>query len=252
MGAEPRIEIAGLTGMPEIRAGDDLAAIVAAAIERLGAGLEPHDIVVVTQKIVSKAEGRAVRLDEVEPSGLARDWGSRHRRDPRLVEVILREARRIVRMDRGLVIAETRHGFVCANAGVDSSNTEPGTVLLLPEDPDRSARVIREGLRRRLGTAPAVIVSDSFGRPWREGIVNVAIGVAGCRPLADYRGERDPVGHVLQTTVMATADEAASAAELVMGKTARVPAALIRGCAIRQGDGSARELIRPSDLDLFR
>lgn len=246
------IEIIGLAGLPEVRPSDDLSRLIVAAMERQSVSLRSGDILVVTHKIVSKAEGRLVKLDHIEPSSLARDWAARYDRDARAIEVVLREARRIVRMDRGLIIAETAHGLVCANAGVDSSNVEQGTVLLLPEDPDRSARVIREAIGGVLGIAPPVIVSDSFGRPWREGIVNVAIGVAGLAPLADYRGQSDSHGHVMQTTVMAAADEIASAAELVMGKTARIPVAIVRGYVAAAAEGSARELLRPAERDLFR
>jgi coenzyme F420-0:L-glutamate ligase/coenzyme F420-1:gamma-L-glutamate ligase len=179
-------------------------------------------------------------------------WAAEHHKDAALVEVILREARRIVRMDRGITIAETRHGFVCANAGVDASNVPPGTVTLLPRDPDASAQRIRTALISRFGTTVAVIVADTFGRPWREGVVNVALGVAGLRSLDDCRGRLDAFGRRLQTTVVAVADEIASAAELVMGKTAQVPVAIVRGAAEWAGDGSGAALVRPAERDLFR
>jgi coenzyme F420-0:L-glutamate ligase / coenzyme F420-1:gamma-L-glutamate ligase len=230
-----------------VREGDDLATLVAAAGE-----LQDRDVLVVAQKIVSKAEGRVVRLDDVEPSGLARAIAADH--DPRQLEVILREAARIVRTRPPLVIAETRHGFVCASAGVDASNApEAGTVVLLPLDPDASAAGLRARLRELTGRDVAVIVSDSFGRPWRQGTTDVAIGVAGLRPLLDLKGRRDPSGYELHATVIAVADELAGAAELAMGKLERVPAAIVRGLdATGEGSGSARELVMPPERDLFR
>ena len=239
------ISILPVEGLPEIGAGDDLAALIA---ER--AHLEDGDVLVVAQKIVSKAEGRIVRLAEVEPSPEARRLAADH--DPRRLEVILREAVRVVRTRPPLVIAETRQGFVCASAGVDASNApEPETVVLLPEEPDASAARLRDRLRELAGATVGVIVSDSFGRAWRKGTTDVAIGAAGIRPLLDLTGERDPAGYELQATVIAVADELAGAAELVMGKTAGIPAAVIRGCAAA-GDGAARELVMPADRDLFR
>jgi coenzyme F420-0:L-glutamate ligase/coenzyme F420-1:gamma-L-glutamate ligase len=208
---------------------------------------------VVTHKIVSKAEGRLVDLRGIEPSALAKGFAARYERDPRQIEVVLRESRRIVRMDRGLIIAETHHGYVCANAGVDASNV-PGddTVCLLPGDPDASAARMRDALADRTGSDLAVIVSDSFGRTWREGITDVAIGVAGMEPLVDYRGETDPHGFPLAATVLAVADELAAAAELVMGKTAGIPVAIIRGYPYEPAAGTGRALIMPPDRDLFR
>jgi coenzyme F420-0:L-glutamate ligase / coenzyme F420-1:gamma-L-glutamate ligase len=239
------ISIAPVEGLPEIREGDDLAALIA---ER--ARLEDGDVLVVAQKAVSKAEGRVVRLPEVEPSAEARRLAADH--DPRRIEVILREAARLVRTRPPLVIAETRHGFVCASAGVDASNApEPETVVLLPADPDDSAARLRERLRELTGAEVGVIVSDSFGRAWRQGTTDVAIGAAGIRPLLDLAGERDPVGYELHATVIAVADELAGAAELVMGKTAGTPAAVIRGADAR-GEGTARDLVMPAERDLFR
>jgi coenzyme F420-0:L-glutamate ligase/coenzyme F420-1:gamma-L-glutamate ligase len=232
-------------GLPEIREGDDLAALIAGRTE-----LQDHDVLVVAQKAVSKAEGRVVRLAEIEPSAEARELAVDH--DPRQLEVILREAARLVRTRPPLVIAETRHGFVCASAGVDASNApEPETVVLLPKDPDASAARIRDRLRDFAGAEVGVIVSDSFGRAWRQGTTDVAIGVAGIRPLLDLKGVRDSTGYELHATVIAVADELAGAAELVMGKTAGVPAAVIRGVDAL-GEGSARELVMPPDRDLFR
>ena len=239
------IRILPVEGLPEVRAGDDLAELIAARAE-----LESGDVLVVAQKAVSKAEGRTVRLAEVEPSDEAR-WLAGDE-DPRRLEVILTESKRIVRTRPPLVIAQTRHGFVCASAGVDSSNApEPETVVLLPEDPDSSAARIRERLRELAGAEVGVIVSDSFGRPWRQGTTDVAIGLAGIRPLLDLKGVRDPAGYELHATVIAVADELAGAAELVLGKTSGIPVALIRGYDA-SGEGSARELVMPEERDLFR
>jgi coenzyme F420-0:L-glutamate ligase/coenzyme F420-1:gamma-L-glutamate ligase len=232
-------------GLPEVREGDDLAELIAAA-----ADLEDGDVVVVAHKVVSKAEGRVVRLAEVEPSAQARDLAADE--DPRRLEVILRETARIVRTRPPLVIAETRHGFVCASAGVDASNApEAETVVLLPEDPDASAARLRDRLRELIGADVAVIVSDSFGRAWRQGTTDVAIGCAGLRPLLDFHGERDAAGYELHATVIAVADELAGAAELVKGKLDGVPAAVVRGFDQR-GEGTAREVVMPPERDLFR
>jgi coenzyme F420-0:L-glutamate ligase / coenzyme F420-1:gamma-L-glutamate ligase len=239
------ISIAPVGGLPEIQEGDDLAALIAERAE-----LQDGDVLVVAQKAVSKAEGRVVRLEDVEPSGEARRLAAGE--DPRRLEVILHESQRIVRTRPPLVIAETRHGFVCASAGVDSSNAPgPGTVVLLPEDPDASAARLREGLRELTGAEVGVIVSDSFGRPWRQGTTDVAVGVSGVRPLLDLKGTRDRTGYELHATLIAVADELAAAAELVLGKTSGIPAAVIRGAAVA-GEGSARDLVMPSERDLFR
>jgi coenzyme F420-0:L-glutamate ligase/coenzyme F420-1:gamma-L-glutamate ligase len=239
------VSITPVEGLPEIREGDDLGALIA---ER--AALEDGDVLVVAQKVVSKAEGRVVRLADVVPSEEATKIAVDG--DPRQLEVILRETARIVRVRPPLVIAETRHGFVCASAGVDASNApEPGTVVLLPEDPDASAARLRDRLREETGAELGVIVSDSFGRAWRQGTTDVAIGVAGIEPLLDLKGFRDSTGYELHATVIAVADELAGAAELVMGKTAGVPAAVIRGVDV-QGGGSARELVMSPERDLFR
>jgi coenzyme F420-0:L-glutamate ligase/coenzyme F420-1:gamma-L-glutamate ligase len=226
------IAVLPLTGIPEVRVGDDLGALLADAAERAG-GVEEGDVLVVAQKAVSKAEGRVERTAD-------------H------VGVVLREARRVRRRRGDLVIAETEHGFVCASAGVDRSNAPTeGSVVLLPRDPDASAARIRRALAGRFGIAPAVIVSDSFGRAWRQGTTDVAVGVAGMRPLLDLRGTEDSRGYTLATTVIAVADELAGAAELVMGKARRVPAALVRGYRVPDGDGTARELVMPPERDLF-
>jgi coenzyme F420-0:L-glutamate ligase / coenzyme F420-1:gamma-L-glutamate ligase len=243
------LSVIGLEGIPEVRPEDDLAALMLTAAERAG-GLEDGDVVVVAHKVVSKAEGRVVRLDDVEPSAHARELAGDE--DPRRLEVILREAARVVRTRPPLVIAETRHGFVCASAGVDSSNApETGTVVLLPLDPDASAERLRSRLAELTGVAVAVVVTDSFGRAWRQGTTDVAVGVAGMRALLDLRGERDRTGYELHATQIALADEVAGAAELVMGKTAQVPAAIVRGLDVA-GNGSARDLVMPAERDLFR
>lgn len=237
-------------GLPEVRPGDDLGELLASA----GRGtLRSGDILIVTQKIVSKAEGRLVDLGGIQPSVLARDFAAEFEKDPRQVEVVLRESRRIVKMERGIIISETRHGLVCANAGVDASNV-PGddTVCLLPEDPDASARALQEALRSRLGLELPIIISDSFGRPWRMGITNVAIGVAGMNPLLDYRGEVDEYGYPLEASILAVADELAAAAELVMNKSDAVPLAAVRGYTPPPGPGSAADLVMPPERDLFR
>lgn len=242
------VEILPVWGIPEIRPGDDLGEILARAA---GDTLRPHDVLVVTHKIVSKAEGRLVHLRNVEPSPLARNFAAGYGKDPRQVEVVLRESRRIVRMDRGVIISETHHGFVCANAGVDASNV-PGddTVCLLPLDPDASAAKLRK--RLVVDGDFAVIISDSFGRPWRHGITDIAVGVAGMEPFADYRGGTDPYGNPLEASILAVADELAGAAELVMGKTAAVPAAIVRNYPYEPGGGTARDLLMDPARDLFR
>jgi coenzyme F420-0:L-glutamate ligase / coenzyme F420-1:gamma-L-glutamate ligase len=237
------IHVLPLEGIPEVREGDDLAALLAEAADRTG-GFEPGDVLVVAQKVVSKAEGRVVQLAGVQASDRARELAADH--DPRRLEVILGEAARLVRTRPPLVIAETRHGFVCASAGVDHSNAcEPDTLVLLPLDPDASARALAD----RFGVG--VIVSDSFGRPFRQGTTDVAIGVAGLPPLLDLRGTRDATGYELRTTTIAVADEIAGAAELVMGKTNGMPAAIVRGLRL-EGDGTAAELVMPAERDLFR
>jgi coenzyme F420-0:L-glutamate ligase / coenzyme F420-1:gamma-L-glutamate ligase len=244
------IRVLALEGLPELREDDDLAALLAAAASRVG-GLAHGDVVVVAQKAVSKVEGRTVELDEIEPSERARELAGPDR-DSRHVEVVLREARRIVRQRPPLLIAETRHGFVCASAGVDASNAPgPGVLVLLPLDPDASARRLRERLRELAGVDVGVVVSDSFGRAWRLGTTDVALGVAGIQSLRDLRGHRDRVGHVLRSTQIAVADEIAGAAELVMGKTDGIPAAIVRGVDAR-GDGRGGDLVMPRERDLFR
>jgi coenzyme F420-0:L-glutamate ligase / coenzyme F420-1:gamma-L-glutamate ligase len=255
-----RIEVVALEGVPEIQPGDDLPALIAERVAALAGGsgfrpLCPDDVLVVTQKIVSKAEGAVVDLTAIEPRPEAVAFAERWDRDPRQVEVVLREARRVVRMANGVIITETAHGFVCANGGIDASNVGPASgsiVTLLPVDPDASAGRIREAVRERVGVDLPVIVSDSFGRPWRWGIVDVAIGVSGIEPLEDLRGRPDADGRVMRSTVRAVADEIASAAELALGKTAGRPAALVRGVRPLRGEGTIRDTLIPGSQDLFR
>ncbi len=246
------ISIIGLEGIPLIRSGDDLGRIIAEAAEKQGVGIEDGDVVVVTQKIVSKAEGRLVDLKEIEPSEFAVEIADRSGREPEHVEVILRETGRIVKMKRGVLITETKHGFVCANAGVDRSNVEEGLVCLLPEDPDESARRIRERIREMTGRETVVIITDTWGRPWRLGQVDFAIGLAGMSPFRDYRGETDIFGYMLNVTNIAVADELASASELAKGKLSDIPVVIIRGYDYPEGEGRAKDLFRPIEEDLFR
>ena len=241
------LQVIPVEGLPEIEEGDDLAALIAGAV-----ALEDGDIVVVAQKVVSKAEGRVVALDEIEPSAAAADIAAADGRDARQVEAVLEEAARIVRRRGGLVIAETRHGFVCASAGVDASNAPaPGQLVLLPTDPDASAAGVRERLRAVTGRDVGVLITDSFGRAWRQGTTDVAIGAAGLPVLLDLSGQVDPIGYELHATVIAVADEIAGAAELVMGKTRRIPAAVVRGLELT-GEGAARDIVMPRERDLFR
>ena len=241
------IELVPLEGIPEVRPGDDLAALIRQALVSGGIGLGKTDVLVVTQKVVSKAEGRVVELASVEPSEMARDWAERWQKDARQVELVLRESTEIVRMaPGGLIISRTRHGLVCANAGVDLSNVGEGDVAtLLPVDPDASAARLCAAL------GVPVIISDSFGRPWRNGIVNVAIGVAGLEPLLDLRGEPDASGRVMQSTIVAVADELASAADLAGGKTGQLPVVVVRGYDWRSGAGYAASLVMERERDLF-
>jgi coenzyme F420-0:L-glutamate ligase / coenzyme F420-1:gamma-L-glutamate ligase len=248
-----RLELIALEGIPEVVPGDDIAAYVADAAAASDIGLADEDVLVVTQKIVSKAEGRLVELASVAPSDFAREWAERWGKDARQVELVLRESASIVRMGPGgLIISRTRHGLVCANAGVDVSNVGGGDVAsLLPEDPDASARRLRDGIRTRTSAAPAVIISDSFGRPWRNGIVNVAIGSAGIDAMLDLRGEPDAAGRQMQATVIAVADELASAADLVGGKVAQRPVVLVRGYEWRPSEAGASVLVMEAERDLF-
>jgi coenzyme F420-0:L-glutamate ligase/coenzyme F420-1:gamma-L-glutamate ligase len=254
------VQIIPVEGLPEVAPGDEIETMIAEAIGSSLGTLRESDIIVVTHKVVSKAEGQLVDLTDVTPSPFAQKWAGEWGKDPRQVEVVLTEAKKIVRMHRGLVIAETEHGFVCANAGVDASNAGEDMVVLLPRDPDASAGRIRKALTARFfpdagpdDNPVAVIITDSFGRVWRNGIVNVAIGVAGINPFVDYRGQHDPDGYELRATVLAVADELAGAAELVMHKIHRRPVAVIRGYE-RQGiqaPGTGRDLVMPAERNLF-
>lgn len=253
----PSLAIHALLGVPEVRPGDDLPTLLLDALASTP-GILPltkDDVLVVTQKVVSKAEGAIVDLTAVDPRPVAVDFARAWDRDPRQLEVVLREARRVVRMEHGVLITETAHGFVCANGGVDASNVGPESgsiVTLLPVDPDASAARIRAAIRDRHAVDLPVVISDSFGRPWRWGIVDVAIGVSGLLPIEDLRGAPDRDGRIMRSTVRAVADELASAAELALGKTAGRPAAVIRGAAFTRGEGSIRDAIMPASWDLFR
>lgn len=243
-----RIEIAALSGLPEVRRGDDLAALIREAAKKERQPIDRSLIVAVAQKIVSKAEGAIVDLREIKPSTLAQSWASEWNKDARLIELILCQSRRILKMDRGVLITETRLGHVCANAGVDQSNVESDDfATVLPNDPDASAARLRE----ELGCG-AVIITDTFGRPWREGLVDVAIGVAGLAPLEDYRGRPDRRGRKLTGTIVAVADQLAAAAGVLMRKSAGFPAVLLRGFEWKAAEGSARSLLRSPEQDLFR
>jgi coenzyme F420-0:L-glutamate ligase/coenzyme F420-1:gamma-L-glutamate ligase len=249
------VTLYGIEGLPEFKPNDDVGALLVNACETQGMPLESGDVLVVTQKIVSKAEGQVVDLRNITPSALAIDFATRWEKDPRAVEVVLGEAVRVVRMENGIMITETRHGFVCANSGVDASNVGTGSqdfVVLLPKDSDASARRIRDQVRKLTGVEIAVIVSDTFGRAWREGAGDVAIGVAGIEPLWDYRGDHDNDGRELHSTVIAVADEIAAATELVTNKLTRVPAAIVRGYAYKPGESGIAPMIRERDKDLFR
>jgi coenzyme F420-0:L-glutamate ligase / coenzyme F420-1:gamma-L-glutamate ligase len=255
--APARVEVVALEGIPEIANGDDLGAHIVTALDWTD-GVQPlrdDDVLVVTQKVVSKAEGAIVDLTTIEPRPEVIEFARRWDRDPRQVELVLREAKRVVRMANGLVITETAHGFVCANGGIDASNVGPASgsiVTLLPVDPDASAARIRAAVRAATGIDLPVVISDSFGRPWRFGIVDVAIGVSGLLPLDDLRGTPDHDGRVMKSTVRAVADEIASAAELTLGKLAGRPAAMVRGAAFKRGEGSIRDVVMPESFDLFR
>ena len=248
----PEARFIGIAGMPMVQAGDDLAALTFEAAAAQGTPLQDGDVLVVTQRIVSKAEGRVLPLDTFEPSPFAMQWATRWGHDARQVEAVLRESARIVRQARGVLITETHHGLICANAGVDASNVGgEGLVCLLPVDPDASCAALREAARARLGVEIAVIMTDTFGRPWREGQTNVAIGIAGMRSLRSYDGIRDLDGRPMRVTMPAVADEIAAGSGLVMEKVAAVPAAIGRGLEYERGEGSAREIVRAFERDLF-
>ena len=256
--AGPKLPIGAVTAfpirdVPAVAPGDPLARLLLDAIDRGGTPLEDGDVIAVCQKVVSKAEGRVLDLATVTPSARSEEFAAEHGRDPRVVEVVFRESRRIVRMERGLIIAETHTGLVCANAGVDQSNShKPDHVTLLPLDPDASAERLCAELAAGAGRRIAVVVTDTFGRPWREGLVDVAIGSAGLRPLVDLRGTADLAGRQLEVTVVALADQVAALAGMVMGKAAGIPGAIVRGVGSWLGEGNAAEIIRPADRDLFR
>ncbi len=248
-----RLELIGLERLDEIRPGDSVGALICAACSRQETYLQDQDCVVVAQKIVSKAEGQIVCLDDLTPSARALELAQELGKEPALVEVILRESRRVVRVGGRALIVETHHGFICANAGIDQSNVGQRKVTLLPKDPDASAGAIRSEIQRRTGKTVGVIISDSFGRPWRLGTVDVAIGIAGLAAIKDERGTTDRYGYQLKAAVAASADEIAAAAELVMGKRDGVPVVIVRGCAMEnKEDGSAKDLLRPEAEDLFR
>jgi len=249
----PDIRAIPVEGLAEVRPGDDVPELILHALRSRRRKLKPGDILVVTHKIVSKAEGQIVGLGEVKPTASARRWAKRFKLDARIVQLGHRESRRIVRRRLGVTISETRHGFVCANAGVDASNVDGGrSAVLLPVDPDRSARQMYRKIKSRVGFAVPVILTDSFGRPWREGLTEVAIGVAGMKALRDLRGRRDPHGYRLRVTMDAVADELACLAGLACDKLSRAPACIIRGYPYQPGRGSGRDLIRPAERDLFR
>lgn len=247
------IQLYAVRGIPEVRPGDNLGEVIFLAAEAAGLKLQDGDIVVVAQKIVSKAEGRLVNLESVTPSDFAREIATRQNRDPRLIEVVLNESSGIIRMDDHILITETKHGFICANSGVDRSNVSgKDWVSLLPVSPDDSALLLKTRFAELFKSNVAVIITDTFGRAWREGLTNAAIGVAGMKPLKDFRGKTDDHGKELTATILAVADEIAASSGLLMKKTARVPAVIVRGYYFDHGEGSARELIRAKERDLFR
>jgi len=247
------ISLTAVEGIPMVKAGDNLAALIAAGLDQTGIKLAAGDILVVCQKVVSKAEGRVVNFKDFEPSEFAKAYAKRWEKDPRAIEIVLRQTSRIVRNDRGVLIVETGPGWVCANAGVDESNSlADERAILLPEDPDASARAIRDEVRRRTGVSIAVLVTDTFGRPWRDGLTEICLGVAGINPVLDLRGTTDLGGRELHHTVVAIADEIASAAGLLMEKAGGIPAVVVRGYKYEPFEGSAKVLIRPAEADLFR
>ncbi len=249
---DAEVRVIGLRGIPMVEEGDDLAVLTFGSAMAQGTALRDRDVLVLAQRIVSKAEGRVVPLDNFVPSPFALAWAREWDKDPRQIEAVLRESRRIVRQRGGVLIAETRHGFICANAGVDASNVGgKGLISLLPVNPDASARALRDAARTQLGIDIAVIVTDTFGRPWRQGETNVAIGLAGLRPLRPLAGAPDIDGREMLVSMPCVADEIAATAGLVMLKTASIPAAIVRGYPYEAGEGSAREIVRPPDMDLF-
>jgi coenzyme F420-0:L-glutamate ligase/coenzyme F420-1:gamma-L-glutamate ligase len=249
----PELRAIPVTGIGEVRSGDNIPALILAALAGKRRSLSQGDILVITHKIVSKAEGQIVPLESVKPSRAAREWASRFRLDARVTQIAWDESKRVLRKDHGVTITETPHGFVCANSGVDASNVDGGhSVVLLPGDPDASSNKIYRELKSKLGFPVPVIISDSFGRAWREGLTEVAIGVAGMRTFRDSRGERDPYGYKLKVTLEAVADELAGMAGLACGKLSRIPVCIIRGFSYQPGRGRARDLIRSAERDMFR
>jgi coenzyme F420-0:L-glutamate ligase/coenzyme F420-1:gamma-L-glutamate ligase len=247
------LSIIPVHGIPEVRPRDDLVGLVLASLNSAGDKLVDGDVLVVAQKVVSKSEGRLVRLSDVKPGKRALEMAEESGKDARQLEVVLGEAKEIVRWERGVLIVETRHGFVCANAGVDRSNAGAlDTVVLLPLDPDASASRIRDEIAQRARATVAVVITDTFGRAWREGHTNIAIGIAGLPALKRYIGQRDPEGYELRVTEIAVADEIAGAAELVMGKLDRCPVAIVRGLSLEDSDETAHEYVRPASKDMFR
>ena len=247
-----RIEVIPLPGIPEVSKGDDLAALILGAVRKSSLALDDGDVVVVKHKIVSKAEGRVIRLSTVVPGRRARELAEKQGKDPRLVEQVLAESVRVVRLGHGVIITETRQGFVCANSGIDQSNVGKGSVALLPVDPDRSARKLRRELEKRTGRLLAVVVTDTFGRPWRLGQTDVAIGCSGVLPLVQYAGRRDRFGYVLRVTEPSIVDEIAGAAELAIGKLNGIPAAIVRGVEYVRGEEGVKGMLMPAERDLFR
>ncbi len=247
-----RIEVIPLAGIPEVSKGDDLSSLIFDSLRASGLPLEHGDVIVVKHKIVSKAEGRIVRLSSVVPGRKARSLAKREGKDPRLVELMLRESVRVVRAAHGVIITQTSQGFVCANSGIDQSNVGRGFVALLPEDPDRSARLLRRSLERRIGKRLAVLVTDTFGRPWRLGQTDVAIGCSGIAPLVSYAGKKDRFGYLLRVTEPSVADEIAGAAELAIGKLKGIPVAVVRGADYVRGEGGVKSMLMPPERDLFR
>ncbi|MFP3951011.1 MAG: coenzyme F420-0:L-glutamate ligase [Candidatus Bathyarchaeia archaeon] len=247
-----KLDVFGLEGIPRVEPGADLPDLLFKAAKQQDLEFRDKDIVVVTQKIVSKAEGRVVRLEDVSPSSFAKHIARYMDKDPRIIEVVLSEANRIIKMSRNAIIVETKHGFTCANAGVDYSNVEEGQVSLLPLEPDESAKRIRQRLEELTEKELAVVVTDTWGRPWRLGQVDFAIGVSGISPFRDYRGEEDMMGHELKVTNIAVADEIAAMAELVKGKSTGVPVVIVRGYDYKDRGGCAEDMIRPVEEDLFR
>lgn len=247
-----RVELIPIIGIPEIKKGDDIASIIFDSVKKLNLVIDDNDIFVVKHKIVSKSEGRVISLESVVPSKKAITIANKNKKDPRLVELILRESKRIVRAKMGIIITETRHGFVCANSGVDKSNVPEGYVALLPKDPDRSAREIRRKLERLFSKRLAVVISDTFGRPWRKGQTDVAIGCSGIEPIVSYKGKKDMYGYTLKVTMPAIVDEIASSAELISGKLNFVPVVLVKGLRYKRSDKGVKSLILEKEKDLFR